>query len=120
MSTVLHICTTCRAGQPVPDGSQCAGANLFDALSNAAPVPGVTIKPVECLSACSNGCSIVLSKKGGWSYVFGNLTPDHVPEILQGAAAFAQSSDGVVPWRDRPEVFRKQCLARVPPIGADD
>ena len=30
MTTVLHVCTTCRAGQPVTEGEACAGQRLHD------------------------------------------------------------------------------------------
>jgi predicted metal-binding protein len=34
---------------------------------------------------------------------------------VNGVSAYAQTSDGVVPWRERPVVFRKQSIARIPP-----
>ena len=77
----------------------------------------VAIRPVECLSACDNGCNIALSAPGRWSYVYGHMDPDlHVADILAGAAAYAAAADGLVPWRDRPQIFRKQSLARIPPL----
>jgi predicted metal-binding protein len=36
---------------------------------------------------------------------------------LQGAAAYAATADGIVPWRERIAIFRKRSLARIPPIG---
>ena len=38
-------------------------------------------------------------------------------DIVAGAAAYAAAPDGIVPWRARPEIFRKQSLARIPPIA---
>ena len=38
------------------------------------------------------------------------------PSVLAGASAYAAAADGIVPWRSRPEIFRKQSLARIPPI----
>ena len=65
----------------------------------------------------TNGCSVALQAPGKWSYVYGNLDPAaHAPDILRGAGLYAASADGIVTWRDRPEVFRKQSLARVPPL----
>lgn len=113
MSVTLHVCTTCKAGLPEGDGPR-AGMSLFQALSEAAP-EGVVVKPVECLSACDHGCNIALSGPGRWSYVYGRLTAEHVPDILSGAAAYAATSDGIVPWRERPVIFRKQSIARIPP-----
>jgi len=114
MGTVLHVCMTCRAGQPVPEDETRPGTKLYDALL-AEPLPqGVTIRAVECLSACDHGCSVALTRPDGWSYVYGRMTPDDAAEILRGAALYAETEDGLVPWRDRPVIFRKQSLARIP------
>nr|WP_245848285.1 DUF1636 domain-containing protein [Actibacterium ureilyticum] len=113
--TVITVCTTCRAGLPTDAEGPRPGAQLFDALEGQLP-QGVTLRGVECLSACDNGCALVLS--GGadkWTYVYGHLTLDHVPQIVEGAAAYDATGDGIVPWRERPQVFRKQSLARIPP-----
>lgn len=114
MATTLHVCTTCRAGEPPEEGRPVPGARLHAALTAAAP-EGVRVMPVECLSACSQGCAVALSGAGRWSYVYGGLTEAHAPDILSGAARYASTADGLVPWRDRPEVFRKQSIARIPP-----
>lgn len=116
----LTICTTCRrvaGSEPVADEAERPGARMMAALSAADLPEGVTLRGTECLSACSRGCSMVLS--GGearWTYVYGDLDPDqHVEDILTGTAAYAATSDGLVPWRERPTVFRKQSIARIPP-----
>lgn len=115
MTVTLHVCITCRAGQPVLDGEPVPGARLHDALAAAAP-PGVTIRPVECLSACNSGAAIALSGPERWTYVYGQMSETDVPEILTGAAAYARTSDGIVPWRERVAIFRKRSLARIPPL----
>lgn len=116
----LHICTTCRRGTPDPEAPR-PGAVLHGAILGADLPEGVTVKPVECLSACTNGCSVALSAPGKWTYVYGHMDPDqHVTAILDGAARYAASADGLVPWRERPEIFRKQCLARIPPLETTD
>jgi predicted metal-binding protein len=114
----LYVCMTCKAGQPVPEGALPPGSELYHALvANDAP-DGVTIVPVECLSACSQGCSVALSKPGAWGYVYGRLSVDNAADILAGAACYAVADHGLVPWRERPEIFRKQSIARIPPLGA--
>lgn len=116
MGATLHVCITCRAGQEPAEGQACPGAQLHAAL-RAQPCPaGVTIVPVECLSACNTGAAVALSRPGAWSYVYGRLGPEHAADILSGAAAYARSTDGIVPWRERPTVFRKQSIARIPPL----
>ena len=116
MAATLFVCATCKADQIVSEGGQPLGAQLRDALLAADCPAGVTIKAVDCLSACSQGCSVALQARGKWGYVYGRLTPADVPDILAGAAAYAASSDGIVPWRERPVIFRKQSLARIPPL----
>ncbi len=120
MPVTLHVCTTCRRGLPAggedaPDDIR-AGAQLLSALQVAGAPEGVAIRPVECLSACDSGCNIALSGPGRWSYVYGHMDPAaHVADIIAGAAAYAATTDGIVPWRERPQIFRKQSLARMPP-----
>ncbi|PJF11264.1 DUF1636 domain-containing protein [Pseudorhodobacter sp. MZDSW-24AT] len=118
MTAVLHICTTCRAGQPVAEGTACPGKALHDLLAQEAMPEGVRLRAVECLSACDHGCAVALSKPGAWSYVYGRMSAEDAPEILRGAGLYAATSDGIVPWRDRPVIFRKQSLARIPPMEA--
>ena len=116
MAATLYVCATCKADQVVPEGGQPLGAQLLGELLSAPCPAGVTIKSVECLSACSQGCAVALQGFGKWGYVYGRLTPADAPEILAGAAAYAATADGLVPWRERPQIFRKQSLARIPPL----
>lgn len=118
MGATLHVCTTCKAGEPVPEGDVPPGARLHAALTAAELPEDVRIVGVECLSACNTGCAVSLSKPGAWAYVYGRLTLDDVSAILDGAGKYAASPDGIVPWRDRPTVFRKQSIARIPPLEA--
>lgn len=116
MGAILHVCITCRAGLPLVEGEPCAGARMFAALS-AAPTPeNITIQPVECLSACAKGASIALSGPGRWSYLYGPVVEDDAAVILEGASAYAQTQDGLVPWRARPALFRKNVIARLPAL----
>lgn len=115
MRAILHVCTTCRGIDPDAPPEPRPGARLHDSLASGDLPEGVELRPVECLSACSMGCSVALSAPGKWSYVYGRLTPDDAADILTGAGAYAAAPDGLVPWRERPVIFRKQSLARIPP-----
>ncbi|MGY3590631.1 putative metal-binding protein [Bradyrhizobium sp. USDA 4341] len=117
MSVTLHVCITCRAGQTLAEGELAPGARLHAALVEVGVPDDVNLVPVECLSACSQGCSVALSAPGRWSYVYGRLSADNARDVIAGAAAYASAPDGIVPWRSRPEIFRKQSLARIPPIA---
>jgi predicted metal-binding protein len=116
MTTTLYVCTTCRAGEVLEEGAPRPGAMLHAALQSEGAPEGVRIVPVECLSACSQGAAVALSEPGKWTYVYGRMTLADAPDILSGAAAYAATSDGLVPWRERPVQFRKQSLARIPPF----
>jgi predicted metal-binding protein len=117
MTVTLHVCITCRAGQPLQEGETTPGARLHAAILGVGVPEGVNVVPVECLSACNQGCSVALSAPGRWSYVYGRLSDANAPDVAAGAAAYATAPDGIVPWRQRPEIFRKQSLARIPPIA---
>ena len=113
----LLVCTTCRHGVQLSDEGERPGALLHAALEGADLPKGVTLRGVECLSNCNSGCSVVL--RGGdarWSYVYGNLSPNHLDIVIDGATRYRATSDGLVPWRERPEHFRKNCIARIPPL----
>jgi len=118
MAVTLHVCITCRAGQTLAEGETTPGARLRDAIIEAGVPDGVNLVPVECLSACSQGCSVALSAPGRWAYVYGRLSQENARDVVAGAAAYAAAADGIVPWRSRPEIFRKQSLARIPPVVA--
>jgi predicted metal-binding protein len=117
MTVTLHVCITCRAGETLSEGEVAPGKRLHGAILEAGVPEGVTVVPVECLSACNQGCSVALSAPGRWSYVYGRLSDAHARDVVAGAAAYAAAPDGLVPWRSRPEIFRKQSLARIPPIA---
>ncbi|MGV6849281.1 MAG: DUF1636 family protein [Marinibacterium sp.] len=116
------VCTTCRHGLDLSDDGERPGARLHRALAAATWPEGVTVRPVECLSNCSAGCSVVV--RGGpkrWTYVYGNLDPaSQVETIVEGVSKYLGTKNGLVPWRERPEHFRKNCVARVPPLEVDD
>jgi predicted metal-binding protein len=118
MTVTLHVCITCRAGQELQEGEITPGARLHAAIISVGTPEDVRVVAVECLSACSQGCSVALSAPGRWSYVYGRLSDANAGDVVAGAAAYAAAPDGIVPWRRRPEIFRKQSLARIPPIAS--
>ncbi len=110
----LYVCTTCRKGTAAPP---CPGTRLHGAILALEAPEGVEVVGVECLSACGNGCAVALAAPGKWTYLYGGLDPEaHAGEILRGAALYAQSTDGMPPWRERPEIFRKNVIGRTPPL----
>lgn len=116
--TILYVCTTCRTeGDP---SEERAGARLLAALREEArrgAVEGLRIEPVECLSVCKRPCTVALASEGRWTYVYGDLDPVQTARtILDGIGLYAGTADGIVPWRERPQEFRKGVVARIPPM----
>jgi predicted metal-binding protein len=112
------VCATCRAGQPTDQEGPRPGAQLGAALTEMDWPDHVSIKAVECLSNCDSGCSVAV--RGGaerWTYVYGNFTgAEDAALVHEGLVKYAATTDGLVPWRERPVHFRKNCIARIPPL----
>ncbi len=118
----IHVCTACRrARADLPEGYDQPGLALAEALAERLLAKGSTIPvvPVECLAVCKRPCTIALSADGKWTYLIGDLDTDtHLDEIVGAAEAYATSANGIVPWKERPQSFRKGVVARVPPLPA--
>ncbi|WP_435141484.1 DUF1636 family protein [Pseudopelagicola sp. nBUS_19] len=114
----LMVCTTCRAGQPPDVEGPRPGTQLFEALQATNLPTNVTLTPVECFSNCDRGCSITLRGGGGrWTYVYGQFSgASDVELVADGVNKYAATADGLVPWRERSIHFRKNCIARIPPL----
>lgn len=111
----VYVCITCRhAGEgeiePRP------GAILAAATAQAAEGSGVVIRPVRCLANCTRGLSAAVRCNGSWTYVFGGLDAACGPALVEGARLLANATDGIMPWRGRPEVLKRGLIARVPPL----
>src|SRR5260370_40410372 len=89
MAVTLHVCITCKAGQTVLEGQATPGKLLHEAIAESGAPEGVNVVPVECLSACNNGCSVALSAPGRWSYVYGRMSQDNAKDIVAGGGAGA-------------------------------
>ncbi|GJE53737.1 MULTISPECIES: DUF1636 family protein [Methylobacterium] len=114
--TVLYVCTTCRAEGDTSETR--AGARLLAALRERLPedTAGLRVEGVECLSVCKRPCSVAVASPGRWTYVYGDLDAEASAQtILAGIGLYAGTVDGIVPWRERPEAFRKGVVARIPP-----
>ncbi len=114
--TELLVCVRCRRGQELPEDARRPGQRLYDAL-RAAPLPaGVTLTPVACLQNCAQGCTVALRGGPRWAYVYGNVHEVSHPDVIRdGAARYHATDDGLIPWRARPEHFKRNCVARLPP-----
>ncbi len=112
---VIYVCTTCkRAGEP--DSEPRPGALLAAATERVAEGTEVTVRRIRCLANCTRGPSAAMRCNGSWTYVFGGLDADCGPALLAGAQLLATATDGILPWRGRPEILKRGLIARVPPL----
>ncbi|NER97175.1 MAG: DUF1636 domain-containing protein [Symploca sp. SIO1B1] len=123
----LFVCTTCastwKEGKRV---GVSGGQKLLEQLSHLHQdwdlQAEFSIKPVECMSACSRPCAISFAAMSKYTYVFGGLAtaeetlPTISTAVLNCASLYYAKADGLLPWSERPELLKKGILARIPPL----
>src|ERR1700720_2058011 len=111
----VYVCTTCkRAGEP--DSEPRPGALLAAGTEHAAAGTEINVRRLRCLANCTRGPSAVMRCNGSWTYVFGGLDTVNASALIEGAKLLAGASDGILPWRGRPEILKRALIARIPPI----
>ena len=113
----IFVCVTCRNAEE--EGVR-PGKILFDALQARLKCRAggdVALQAVECLSVCKRPCTVALAGAGKWTYVVGDLDIEaNAEDIIEAAAKFAATSDGLIPWRERPKSFRKGVVCARPAL----
>ncbi|TCS67085.1 DUF1636 family protein [Primorskyibacter sedentarius] len=119
--TELLVCVKCRRGQETPEDERRPGQRLYDDLAARELPEGVRLRAVECLQNCEAGCTVALRGGNRWTYVYGGLDETtQAAMLLDGASRYNATPDGLIPWRERPEHFKRNCIARIPPIDPID
>jgi predicted metal-binding protein len=114
-AVTVVVCSSCR-DETGSDAHPRAGALLGEATRLAARETDIRVRTVECLGNCKRRLSAAILRDGCWSYVFGDLAPDSAPDLIAGARLFATSTDGLMPWRGRPDSLKRGLVARIPPL----
>jgi len=109
------VCSSCR-DETGSDAHPRAGALLAEDTRRAALGENIRIRTVECLGNCKRRLSAALLRDGCWSYVFGDLETTSGADLVAGAKLFATSTDGLIPWRGRPDSLKRGLVARIPPL----
>ncbi|PJE27821.1 Predicted metal-binding protein [Pseudooceanicola antarcticus] len=114
----LLVCIKCRGVAAHGDEDpRRPGRQLYDQLVEQDLPEGTRLRAVECLQNCDYGNTVALRGPGRWTYVYGNLDAgQHANVLLEGLALYHGTEDGLIPWRQRPEHFKRNCVARVPPV----
>ena len=111
----IVLCNSCRLPAN-PHLDPRPGSLLTQATEDAAKEAGIATKRVGCLGNCRRGLSAAILRAGSWSYVFGELTQDSAPDLIAGAKLFAGSTDGFMPYGDRPDSLKRGLIARIPTL----
>jgi predicted metal-binding protein len=118
----VYVCITCRRASD-PETEPRPGALLADATVQAAQGSGIAVRRVRCLANCTRGPSAAVRANGGntsWTYIFGGLDPTNATALIDGARLLAGATDGIMPWRGRPEPLKRGLIARVPPLDFEE
>jgi len=116
----VFVCTSCK--RPLTGTAEAfdtPGRDFAAALAaRLGEKANITVEPVECLAVCKRPLTIALSGEGRFMYIIGDLDPTlHLEDVASASTAYAATSNGIVPWRERPQTFRKGVVARIPPLG---
>ncbi|MEP9388572.1 DUF1636 family protein [Mesorhizobium sp. KR9-304] len=114
-AVTVVVCATCRdvSGS---DAHPRPGA-ILAANTKTAAKGEVRVATVECLGNCKRRLSAAILRENCWSYVFGDLSTTSGADLIAGAKLFAGSTDGLIPWRGRPDSLKRGLVARIPPLG---
>ncbi|MBX3568537.1 MAG: DUF1636 family protein [Rhizobiaceae bacterium] len=112
----IVVCSSCRDASG-SDARPRAGEHLADSACAAAGGSDIAVRRIECLGNCKRRLSAALLRDGCWSYVFGDLAADSGGDLVAGARLFSTSTDGLLPWRGRPDSLKRGLVARLPPLA---
>jgi len=115
----IYVCTTCKRVDTLENDPR-PGTLLAEATERAAAGSGVDVRRLRCLANCNRGPSAALRCNGSWTYVFGGLDIENAQALVDGAKLLATASDGILPWRGRPDILKRGLIARVPPIDFNE
>ena len=127
----LVICVTCakplqskeQSKEQGKDAAESGGQRLLERLNRYPDWQlrdRFQIQPAKCMGVCSRECAIALSCAGKTTYLFGDLPTDQArlaattEAVLACASQYHDQPDGVLAYRDRPELFKTGLVARIP------
>ena len=111
---MLHVCVTCRAGQPLAEGAPAPGRLLHDAVAAHPHAGRIELREVACLASCDHGCAAAIHMPGKWRYLLGWLDAPLAGDLLDYAARYAEHPTGTVLPSKRPASLSRMILGRMP------
>ncbi len=118
----LSICLSCRDGRE--EIYMTRGGRRFakKLLNKNLLKKQVNLRGVNCMSNCKRACTISLTAKKSFTYVFGDIDPEnseYSESLIELVSKYSLSSDGFLRRRDRPLFFQSSILGRLPPIQSN-
>ena len=118
----LSICLSCRDGRE--EIYMTRGGRRFakKLLNKNLLKKQVNLRGVNCMSNCKRACTISLTAKKSFTYIFGDIDPEnseYSESLIELVSKYSLSSDGFLRRRDRPLLFQSSILGRLPPIQSN-
>lgn len=118
----LSICLSCRDGRE--EIYMTRGGRRFakKLLNKNLLKKQVNLRGINCMSNCKRACTISLTAKKSFTYIFGDIDPEnseYSESLIELVSKYSLSSDGFLRRRDRPLLFQSSILGRLPPIQSN-
>ena len=118
----LSICLSCRDGRE--EIYMTRGGRRFakKLLNKNLLKKQVNLRGINCMSNCKRACTISLTAKKSFTYIFGDIDPEnseYSESLIELVSKYSLSSDGFLRHRDRPLLFQSSILGRLPPIQSN-
>jgi len=112
----IHVCTTCRDRE----ADDLTGDALILALRAGLAACGLSdafaVSGVKCMAGCARPCTVGFQADGKAAWLFGDLTPANVFDLIAFAQLYAALPDGWCRSIERPSKLSQTAIARIPAI----
>ena len=118
----LSICLSCRDGREKIYMTRGGRRFAKKLLNKNLLKKQVNLRGINCMSNCKRACTISLTAKKSFTYIFGDIDPEnseYSESLIELVSKYSLSSDGFLRRRDRPLLFQSSILGRLPPIQSN-
>ncbi|MGB3148252.1 MAG: DUF1636 domain-containing protein [Paracoccaceae bacterium] len=103
---IATICASCPAGQ--------AGFGAALRAAFAGQSLPIELRETDCMSGCTRQSTLAFRAPGKMAYLFGEIGPDDLPDILVFARLYLASADGTLADARPIGDLRTKAIARIP------
>ena len=100
------ICQTCATGH----------VDLTPGLTAVLAGSGVAVSTTTCMSGCARPMTVAFRAAGKTAYLFGDLGPQDMADLVRFAQLYVQSPDGTFADARVLGGLRMKAIARIPAI----